>query len=33
MLLIDERPKALLGRPDRNKGFDFSELQSAQNLP
>jgi hypothetical protein len=33
MLLTDERQDALLGRPDRIKGFDFSELESAQNLP
>jgi hypothetical protein len=32
MLLTDERPDALLGRPDRNKGSDFSELESTQNL-
>jgi hypothetical protein len=33
MLLTDERPDALLGHPDGNKGSDFSELESAQNLP
>jgi hypothetical protein len=33
MLLTNERPDALLGCPDRNKGSDFSELESAQNLP
>jgi len=32
MFLTDERPNALLGRPDGNKGSDFSELESAQNL-
>jgi len=33
MLLTDERPDALLSRPDRSLGSDFSELESAQNLP
>jgi hypothetical protein len=33
MLLSDERLDALLSRPDGNKIFDFSELESAQNLP
>jgi hypothetical protein len=33
MLLIDERPDALLGCPDGNQGSDFSELESTQNLP
>jgi hypothetical protein len=32
MLLIDERQDALLGHLDGNKGFDFFELESAQNL-
>jgi hypothetical protein len=33
MLLTDERLDAFLGRLNRNKGSDFSELESAQNLP
>jgi hypothetical protein len=33
MLLTDEHPDPLLGRPDENKGNGFSELESAQNLP
>jgi hypothetical protein len=33
MLLTDERLDALLGRPDRNKGSDFFELESTHNLP
>jgi hypothetical protein len=33
MLLIDEHSDALQGRSDKNKGSDFSELESAQNLP
>jgi hypothetical protein len=33
MLLTDECRDALLGRPDGNKGSDFSEFESAQNLP
>jgi hypothetical protein len=33
MLLIDECPDVLLGRSDKNKGSNFSELESAQNLP
>jgi hypothetical protein len=32
MLLTDERSDALLGRFNRNKGSNFSELESAQNL-
>jgi len=31
MLLTDECPDALLGRPDENKGSDFSELESTVN--
>jgi hypothetical protein len=33
MLLTNEHLDALLGHPNRNKGFDFSELESTQNLP
>jgi hypothetical protein len=33
MLLTNERLNALLGRPDGNKGSEFSELEYAQNLP
>jgi hypothetical protein len=33
MSLTDEHPDALLGRPDENMGSDFSELESAQNIP
>jgi len=33
MLLTDECSDILLGRPDGNKGSDFSELEFAQNLP
>jgi hypothetical protein len=29
MRLTNERPDALLGRPNKNKGSDFSELESA----
>jgi len=32
MLLIDEHLNAVLGRPDGNMGFDFSELEFAHNL-
>jgi len=32
MLLTDERPDTLLSCPDKNKGSDFSEVESAQNL-
>jgi hypothetical protein len=32
MLLTDERPDALLSRTDEILGFDFSELESVQNL-
>jgi len=31
--LTNERLNALLGRPDGNKGSEFSELEYAQNLP
>jgi hypothetical protein len=31
-LLTDELPNSKLGRPDGNKGADFSELEFAQNL-
>jgi hypothetical protein len=30
---IDGCPDTRLGRPDENLGFDFFELESAQNLP
>jgi hypothetical protein len=33
MLLTDESPDASLDCPDGNLGSDFSELESAQNLP
>jgi hypothetical protein len=33
MLLTDERLDALLGRLDENNGSNFSDLESAQNLP
>jgi hypothetical protein len=33
MLLTDERLDVIMGRPDGNLGFNFSELESAQNLP
>jgi hypothetical protein len=33
MLLTDERPDAFLGRQDGNKGSNFFELESTQNLP
>jgi hypothetical protein len=29
MLLTNERPDTLLGRPDGNKGSDFSDLEFA----
>jgi hypothetical protein len=32
MLVIDERPDGLQGRPNGFLGFDFSELESRQNL-
>jgi len=32
MLLVNKRPDALLGRPNGKKRFEFSELESAQNL-
>jgi hypothetical protein len=33
MLLTEERPDSRQGRPDEILGSDFSELESAQNLP
>jgi hypothetical protein len=33
MLLTDECLNALLGHPDGNMGYDFSDLESTQNLP
>jgi hypothetical protein len=33
LLDTDGRPDASLGRPNGNKGSDFSELESSQNLP
>jgi hypothetical protein len=33
MLLIDEHPDVILSSPNESLGFDFSELESAQNLP
>jgi hypothetical protein len=33
MLLTDERRDTLLSRPDGSLGSNFSELESAQNLP
>jgi hypothetical protein len=33
ILPTDERPDDLLGRPDGNKGPNFSKLESAHNLP
>jgi hypothetical protein len=33
ILLTEERPDSSQGRPDGILGFDFSELESAQNLP
>jgi hypothetical protein len=33
MLLTDERPDVILSHPNGSLGFDFFEMESAQNLP